>query len=183
MIGSVRKAVTLLLVAVWFAGCTAELPEPTSSESAPAPTTKATATTPKSTASTTDAKTGIVVEVIHSPAGEGEHVLDVEARNEGDESVNISSICHPVFEHEVKQGNKRVWPEGQAYCMAYGVKPFAPGESVNARFYWNETTWDESTGKESNAGPGTYAWNGIFYYQEGEAGFINRTATVTVTIE
>ena len=97
---------------------------------------------------------------------DGRHGLSAVVRNVGRETYNISSICAPVYSHHIERAGDHVWPEPEVMCMAYGVKPFAPGSSESLDASWDESL-SEGGGK---AEPGDYLWVVTFHYKEEEAG-------------
>lgn len=109
-------------------------------------------------------------ELYYDP-GTGRHRMEVTATNTRSTSVEISSICAPNFTNAVERDGETVWPPPQVTCLAYGVKPFRPGESLSAVFYWNETIYESSREEPRDAPAGNYDWRGEFHYKVDEGPF------------
>lgn len=87
------------------------------------------------------------------------------ATNRGDVPVSISNICVPPWAERMRKDGQEVQhQEGRAYCAAYGVRDFEPGEKAYADFTWDQRIWD---GVESQPAPqGAYRWTIAFWWQD-----------------
>jgi hypothetical protein len=111
---------------------------------------------------------GVVLEGSLKECDEG-LCIDAIARNEGPHTYQISSICVDPWDDRMEQDGEPVWHrEPMAVCLAFGVKPFAPGDEVRFEATWNGTLWDDGT--YVDAPPGSYDWIAQFTLYEGDDG-------------
>lgn len=109
---------------------------------------------------------------------EDQHRLEAHVRNVGRSTYNVSAICAPVFSHEIRKDDVRVWPEPEVTCMAYGVKPFPPGAAESFAI-----TWDERNADGGRVAAGDYVWSVAFRYQEDDSsGWKDLTVDVPVRV-
>jgi hypothetical protein len=100
------------------------------------------------------------------PAG---FCLDAIARNQGPHTYQISSICVDPWGDRMEADGQHVHHrEPMAVCLAFGVKPFAPGDEVPFQATWNGTLWDDGVYVE--APQGSYDWIAHFTLFEGDDG-------------
>ncbi len=110
--------------------------------------------------------------VIEGSVEEGDTMrLQAEARNEGDRTYRIQAICVPPWMDEVKDaaGRRVEAREPQAYCMAFGLGPFSPGDRIPFNATWDGQIRNPETGNLETAPAGDYTWSAVFeVFDEGE---------------
>jgi hypothetical protein len=140
-------AVALALAALLIAGCT--------SPEGGAPDGDAPG------ASTSDSDThpdfpGMVLEATFDPAT---RTIHAEARNEGDRTYRVQAMCVGPWRESMRDASgDEVQPrEPRAYCAAFGLGPFPPGETSTHDLTWDGRLWD---GNRMVAAPeGDYRWS------------------------
>lgn len=104
---------------------------------------------------------------VHWRACEAGFCGNATVTNRGAEPVSISSICVPPWEERMMRDGKPVQhQEGRAYCAAYGVRDFAPGEALHANFTWDRRLWTDGTPRPATEG--AYTWSIVFWWQPQE---------------
>lgn len=89
------------------------------------------------------------------------------ARNNGTQAVQVSAICVPPWQERMARDGQPVQhQEPRAYCAAYGVKDFAPGEQAQADLTWDQRLWDD--GQASPAPEGSYTWTIVFWWEDAQ---------------
>lgn len=97
--------------------------------------------------------------------------IDAEARNEGDRTYHVSSICVSPWSDRMERDGQRVQHvEPMAHCLAWGTSPFAPGDSLEVALAWNATLWNETRQQAEPAPPGAYEWIVSFRFYGGADG-------------
>ncbi|HLE47630.1 MAG TPA: hypothetical protein VI818_04980 [Candidatus Thermoplasmatota archaeon] len=92
--------------------------------------------------------------------GGGEMVrIDAVAENQGPHPYKVSSICAPVWSDDM---SGRLGPvhhrEPMAYCEAFGLREFKPGERIPYAVEWDGRVWDSQAGRYEAGSPGNYTW-------------------------
>lgn len=101
--------------------------------------------------------------------GEGTHVtLNASATNEGPHTYKVSSICAPSWSDSMVSSLGEVHrTEPMAYCAAFGLKEFKPGEKQFFEAMWNGTLWDSQKQGYVDATSGKYTWHLAFHAYKG----------------
>lgn len=93
------------------------------------------------------------------------------ARNNGSQTVQISSICVTPWEDRMSRDGEPVQHRpAQAVCLAYGRAPFAPGDVAHENFTWNGHLYSEGNEEGSPAPAGAYDWTFVFWWEQQEGG-------------
>ena len=104
-------------------------------------------------------------------SGGDEVRLDAKAHNQGPHTFKVSSICSPSwFEDMSDRGGRVPHREGMAYCEAFGLRDFKPGERIPFAATWNGTLWDSKAARYESAPAGNYTWRVAFEVFKGGAG-------------
>jgi hypothetical protein len=101
---------------------------------------------------------------------EGGFCANVTARNVGDQTYHVSSICEsPWYDRMSRDGEPVQHRPMQVICLAYGREPFAPGDEAATGFVWDGQLWDE--GERAEPAPmGSYQWTLVYWFEEQEGG-------------
>jgi hypothetical protein len=111
---------------------------------------------------------GIDVDVVWRACDAG-FCANATATNQGTRTVKVSNICVPPWtERMTKDGEEVQHQEGRAYCAAYGVRDFAPGDVAFANFTWDQRVWDDEAA--SDAPEGSYTWAIAFWWEDPQSG-------------
>lgn len=130
---------------------------------------------------TNPALAGVTVDATLTSTG-SRHALLAIARNQGPSEYYVSSICIPPWGDEVTdEDGDTVWPEPRFYCAAFGRSAFKPGERLEYRAWWNETSYDRDRSETARSAPGDYQWDVTFRAaKQGESGAEER---ITVSFD
>lgn len=86
---------------------------------------------------------------------------DAAARNSGDHTYRVRSICREAWSESMSGPSGRVYPrEPMAYCEAFGLRSFPPGDRIPFAPSWNGTLWDAEASVRAPAG--AYEWRLTF---------------------
>lgn len=92
----------------------------------------------------------------------------VEARNDGSHTYKVSSICVPPWSESMQGPDGPVQHrEPTAVCLAFGLKEFRPGETLDYEANWNGTLWNDARSRYERAPAGTYTWSVHFQVYRG----------------
>ena len=95
---------------------------------------------------------------------------NVTATNKGTSAVQVSSICESPWTDRMRRDGEEVrHREAMAMCAAYGRRPFAPGETMQADFTWDVRLWDDA-GKSQAAPQGAYTWTLALWWDDAQGG-------------
>lgn len=104
-------------------------------------------------------------------SAEGDHLtVDAVARNDGNWTYKVESVCGSPWIVELFRGDERLeLHEPQARCLAFALADFGPDSSLSFTTDWDGTVWDPELGRQVNAGPGEYVWSVRFvaYHPDG----------------
>lgn len=97
---------------------------------------------------------------------------NVTARNAGDRTYQVSSICESPWDDRMARDGEPVRHRpAQAVCLAYGRAPFAPGDEAATDFVWDGQLWHDDEGERAQPAPmGSYQWTLVYWFEEQEGG-------------
>lgn len=98
--------------------------------------------------------------------------FEAAASNMGQRTYRVSSVCvQPWDENLLGPDGDVSHREPMATCAAFGLRDFAPGESIPFSSEWNGTLWSNEDGEGFDPAPdGTYTWTARFQVYSGGSG-------------
>ncbi len=100
--------------------------------------------------------------------GGAQVTLNASATNEGPHTYKVSAICAPSWSDSMVSSLGEVHrTEPMAYCAAFGLKEFRPGEKQYFEALWNGTLWDSEKQGYVDAPAGNYVWHLAFHAYKG----------------
>ena len=194
-----KRVVPLLLLSAFLAGCAADQ-EPESDDPAmgmPVPSSGVddTETLPEDTSEPTN---GFAPQQGHQEAASDDvslvgdffveecgdaYCIHAKATNEGGADRFVSDICVSPWSETMQQRDSEVQKsEPYAVCMAWGLRPFEPGESVEMDFTWDGRLWDDDAQEYRSAPEDSYTWSIHFRYYDQDDGSGGETLTVAFPV-
>lgn len=110
--------------------------------------------------------------------------LEASASNFGQRTYRVSSICVAPWSDGMQRGGNDVQHrQPMAVCAAFGLRDFAPGESIPFSATWNGTLWTDGQGY-GPAPAGTYTWSATFdVYSGGDGASFDDHAALTLDFQ
>jgi hypothetical protein len=89
------------------------------------------------------------------------HRIVARASNDGQRTYQIEEMCSGPWRlsYATESGTAFSPQQPMGSCAAFSLTDFAPGESDEATFWWNETRWNDDDRRVEQVPPGTYVWS------------------------
>lgn len=91
------------------------------------------------------------------------------ATNNGDATVQVSSICEsPWTDRMRRDGQDVAHREPMVTCAAYGREAFGPGDVAHANLTWDQRVWVDD--HYEDAPEGAYTWSIVYWWDDAQGG-------------
>ncbi len=111
------------------------------------------------------------------------YCVEATASIEGVRSYYVSNRCVPPHDDSMERDGVAVQHrEPTAYCAAFGLREWTPGEPISFHDTWDAQVWDDEAGQLAAAAQGAYQWTLQFHAWDAPDGGELRSLAVTFTV-